>query len=83
MKGNYSLTEALELFNKEIAGSQKELDELDERMTRCRLEMLNTPISSDLEFNRLRILRICTNELLTALKRSRDRLIDEMVAVYL
>lgn len=71
--------EALKLFNEEIERTKKELDELYKRMISCRMQMLSTPISSELEFNRLRIFRICTEELLTCLERSRDRLVKEMV----
>lgn len=78
-KAGVTPDEALKLFNEEIERTKKELDELHQRMISCRMQMLSTPISSELEFNRLRIFRICTEELLTCLERSRDRLVEEMM----
>lgn len=75
--------EALRLYNEEIDRTKKELDDINRRMVGCRMQMLSTPISSELEFDRLRIFRICTEELLTCLERSRDRLVEEMMEMCL
>lgn len=78
-KAGVTPDEALKLFNEEIEKTKKELDELRQRMVNCRMQMLSTPISSELEFDRLRIFSICTEELLTCLERSRNRLVEEMM----
>ena len=83
MKANYSLDDALRLFNEEIEKTQKELDILEEEKLKCRMMMLSSPIAADKRFNELRIFAICTKELLDCLKRSRDRLVKEMAEVYL
>ena len=83
MKANYSLDDALKLFNQEIEKTQKELDVLEEEKVKCRKNMLSSPISSDLRLRELRIYAICTKELLDCLIKSRDRLLEEMTEVYL
>lgn len=83
MKANYTLDDALRLFNEEIDKTQKDLDILEEEKLKCRKLMLSSPIAADKRFNELRILAICTEDLLKCLKKSRDRLVSEMAEVYL
>lgn len=83
MQASYSLDEALRLFNKEIDKTQKDLDILEEEKIKCRIMMLSSPIAADKRFDELRILAICTEDLLKCLKKSRDRLVSEMMEVYL
>ena len=83
MRANMTLDDALRLFNEEIEKTQKELDILEQEKLKCRSMMLSSPLIADKRFNELRILAICTKELLDCLTRSRDRLVDEMAEVYL
>lgn len=83
MQVSYSLDDALRLFNQEIDKTQKDLDILEEEKLKCRKMMLSSPIVADKRFNELRILAMCTKDLLKCLKKSRDRLVSEMAEVYL